>query len=101
LAHARREPWERPNRSALELVEGRSCKKSIPLGTDKGYDSAAPVNGYNVTPHIAQNDSLRSAIDGRTTLHEGYEQSQRKRKRVEGTFGWSKTRRNLRQVHLL
>ena len=33
----------------------------------------------------------RSAIDGRTTRHEGYAVSQRKRKRVEEVFGWMKT----------
>src|SRR5664279_4041627 len=32
----------------------------------------------------------RSAIDARTTRHEGYATSQRKRKRVEETFGWGK-----------
>ena len=46
----------------------------------------------NVTPHVAQNESQRrSAIDGRTTRHEGYGVSQRKRKRVEEVFGWMKT----------
>ena len=33
----------------------------------------------------------RSAIDGRTTRHEGYRLSQRTRKRVEEVFGWVKT----------
>ncbi len=43
-------------------------------------------------PHIAQNEQgWRSAIDGRTTRHEGYAQSQRRRKRVEEVFGWIKT----------
>ena len=32
-----------------------------------------------------------SAIDGRTTRHEGYRISQRTRKRIEGVFGWVKT----------
>jgi len=41
---------------------------------------------------VAQNDTnLASAIDGRTTCHEGYAVSQRKRKRVEDVFGWIKT----------
>jgi hypothetical protein len=45
----------------------------------------------NVTPHVAQNTSGRcSAIDDRTMRHEGYEISQRKRKRVEEIFGWAK-----------
>ena len=33
----------------------------------------------------------RSAIDGRTTRHPGYAQSQRRRKRVEGVFVRIKT----------
>ena len=33
----------------------------------------------------------RSAIDRRTTRHEGYGLSQRARKRVEEVFGWVKT----------
>ena len=41
---------------------------------------------------MAQNTSnRRSAIDQRTTWHEGYYISQRKRKRVEEIFGWMKT----------
>jgi Transposase DDE domain len=45
-----------------------------------------------VTPHIAQNTSgRRSAIDGRTTRHEGYAHSQQARKRIEEAFGWIKT----------
>ncbi len=41
---------------------------------------------------MAQNErGRRSAIDGRTTRHEGYRQSQRRRKRVEEVFGWIKT----------
>ena len=45
----------------------------------------------NSTPHVAQNDTnRRSAVDQRTTRHAGYEISQRKRKRVEQTFGWMK-----------
>lgn len=44
-----------------------------------------------VTPHVAQNDRNRSsAIGQRTTRHEGYDISQRKRKRVEEIFGWMK-----------
>ena len=52
----------------------------------------AATREHNITPHVAQNDSnRRSAIDGRTTRHEGYGVSQRKRKRVEEVFGWMKT----------
>jgi len=46
-----------------------------------------------VTPHIAQtrDKRRRSAVDGRTTRHDGYAVSQRIRKRVEEIFGWGKT----------
>ena len=49
------------------------------------------MRNLGVTPHVAQNErGRRSAIDGRTTRHEGYRQSQRRRKRVEEVFGWIK-----------
>jgi transposase len=64
------------------------------LGADKGYDTrafVADLRSRNVTPHVAQNTSnRRSAIDGRTTRHDGYAVSQRKRKQVEQGFGWQK-----------
>jgi hypothetical protein len=44
----------------------------------------------NVTPHVAAKVT-GSAIDGRTTRHEGYALSQRIRKRIEEVFGWGKT----------
>jgi len=57
------------------------------LGGDKNYDTkkfVAELRERKVTPHVAQNTSgRRSAIDGRTTRHAGYEISQRIRKRVE------------------
>jgi hypothetical protein len=52
-----------------------------------------------VVPHVAQNGTGRSsAIDGRTTRHQGYAVSQRLRKRVEEIFGWIKTVGNLRKT---
>jgi hypothetical protein len=49
---------------------------------------------------VAQNTTSRaSAIEGRTTRHEGYAISQRTRKRVEEIFGWQKTVGLLRKVH--
>ena len=58
------------------------------------------LRGLEVTPHVAQNVKRNggSAIDGRTTRHEGYEISQRKRKRVEEVFGWLKTIGLMRQT---
>jgi len=50
------------------------------------------LRAMKTTPHVAQNDAnRRSAVDSRTTRHEGYAVSQRKRKRVEEVFGRMKT----------
>ena len=59
------------------------------------------LRGMNITPNVAQNTSnRRSAIDERSTRHAGYEVSQRKRKRVEQSFGWMKMVGMLRKVKL-
>lgn len=67
----------------------------LTLGADKGFDTrefVADLRDLNVTPHVAQNTSNRaSAIDHRTTRHDGYALSQRKRKLIEEPFGWAKT----------
>ncbi len=73
--------------AALDMIEGICGSRRITLGADKGYDTAdfvAELRARGVTPHVAQNTTnRRSAIDDRTTRHEGYDISQRKRKRVE------------------
>ena len=61
-------------------------------GADRGYDTREFIRRcrtLKVTPRVAQKQ--HSAIDGRTTRHEGYRVSQRVRKRVEEVFGWIKT----------
>jgi hypothetical protein len=77
------------------MMEQKPAGKRLTLGGDRGYDTQVFVEqlrGLHVTPHVAQNTTnRRSAIDGRTTRHEGYAMSQRKRKRVEEVFGWMKT----------
>lgn len=84
---------------ARELPGGT---RRVTLGADKGYDAADFVESLRelqVTPHIAQNNTnRRSNIDERTTRHEGYAISQRKRKRVEEVFGWLKTIGTMRKV---
>jgi hypothetical protein len=74
----------------------------VTLGADKAYDTRELVRELrrmNITPHVAQNNTNRSsAIDGRTTRQAGYTLSQRKRKRVEQSFGWMKTIGLLRKV---
>lgn len=81
--------------AALLLIEDIPRGGRCTLGGDKGFDTHDFVTGmreHGMTPHVAQNTSRRrSAIDGRTTRHSGYEISQRKRKRVEEIFGWLKT----------
>jgi transposase len=82
--------------AALHMIEPRADRATrITLAADRGYDAEDFVNelrSMRVTPHVAQNVSGRSsAIDGRTTRHEGYGLSQRIRKRIEEGFGWIKT----------
>jgi transposase len=81
--------------AALDMVHRHSpgSTRKLTLGADKGYDAAefvADLRQACVTPHVAQK-SRYSAIDGRTTRHEGYALSQKHRKRIEEAFGWAKT----------
>ena len=73
--------------AALEMIEAHGDRpRAITLGADKGYDAADFVDELRqmrVRPHVAQK-ARWSAIDGRTTRHAGYRQSQRIRKRIEG-----------------
>lgn len=74
----------------------------ITVAGDKGYDTqwfVETMRDNNATPHVAQNNTNRaSAIDGRTTRHEGYKVSLKIRKRIEEAFGWIKTIGNLRKT---
>ena len=58
--------------------------------------------GLRVTPHVVQNLKRAggSAIDGRTTRHEGYAKSVSARPRIEPAFGWLKTIAWMRKVKL-
>ena len=81
--------------AALAMLGELPVGPRVTLGADRGYDTRDFVEGcraLGVTPHVAQNTTNRaSRIDGRTTRHPGYRQSQRTRKRVEEVFGWMKT----------
>jgi transposase len=81
--------------AAAAMLEHKPAGRRVTLGGDRGYDTAGfieKLRGLRVTPHVAQNTTnRRSALDERTTRHEGYEVSRRKRKRVEEVFGWLKT----------
>ena len=82
-------------------MNGKVRKTRVTLGADKGFDAedfVLALKGQKVTPHIAINARTystgtvrKTAVDGRTTRHKGYEISQRCRKRIEESFGWAKT----------
>jgi len=81
--------------AALAMIDRHDpgSERPLTLAADKGYDTSdfvADLRRMCVTPHVAQKIK-GSAIDGRTTRHEGYKVSQRKRKLVEEAFGWGKT----------
>jgi transposase len=86
---------EREAAKAMIEAHDPGSERRLTLGADKAYDTAefvADLRGMCVTPHVAQNNKgRRSAIDGRTTRHEGYAVSQKKRKLIEEAFGWAKT----------
>jgi Transposase domain (DUF772)/Transposase DDE domain len=90
--------------AAMLMAEAIPGGKRVTSGGDKNYDTqefVRELRGMNITPHLAQNDTNRSsAIDQRTTRQAGYEMSQRKRKRVEQSFGWMKMVGMLRKVKL-
>ena len=80
--------------TAEDLVEEVAGGRHLTVGADKAFDTAEFVQtmrDLDVTPHVAQNTNKRSAVDLRTTRHDGYAMSQRIRKRVEEIFGWLKT----------
>jgi transposase len=84
--------------AATELLQALPSRPAT-VGGDKAYDTRAWVEttrAIGVTPHVAQ--APRSAIDGRTTRHHGYQASQRHRKRIEEVFGWMKTVGGLRKL---
>jgi transposase len=88
---------KRSRKTAKRVVR----RSRVTLGADKGFDAedfVLKLKDQEVTPHIAINartystGTLRkTAVDGRTTRHKGYEISQRCRKRIEESFGWAKT----------
>jgi transposase len=89
--------------AAMLMVERVEGTERITVAADKAYDTkdfVSEMRGMDVTPHVSQNTKRPggSAIDGRTTRHEGYQVSQRKRKRIEEVFGWIKTVGTLRKT---
>lgn len=93
--------------AALEMVDRQrpGGRRRATLAGDKGYDVAGFVDELRdrrVTPHIAIQGHVtktgkrrKTRIDARTTRHEGYGISQRKRKLIEEIFGWVKVNAGL------
>lgn len=101
--------------AAIDMLASLPGTKRKTIGADKGYDTAdfvADCREHNVTPHVARNiyeyttktgKRVRheSAIDQRTTRHEGYAVSQVVRKVIETLFGDGKQHgTTIRQVKL-
>ena len=89
--------------AALVMLERLPGESRVTVGADKAYDTkdlVAECRNMQVTPHVAQNVKRPggSAIDERTTRHDGYAISQKKRKRIEESFGWLKTIALMRKV---
>jgi hypothetical protein len=89
-------------------AKARHAGRRITAGADKAYDTAdhvANLRAIDVTPHVTQNNAIgkigrsrRSAIDERTTRHEGYGMSQTRRAMIECIFGWGKQHGTMRKT---
>jgi len=87
--------------AAVMMIDQIPGHCRVTVGADKGYDCKEFVKDcrqMNVTTHVAQKEK-DSAIDARTTGHEGYNVNLRIRKRVEEVFGWLKTVGCMRKLH--
>lgn len=96
-------------RSASERMlkaKAKQAGRRITAGEDKAYDTAehvANLRALNVTPHVTQYNSAnptgrQSAIDARTTRHQGYGMSQSRRAMIECIFGWGKQHGTMRKT---
>jgi transposase len=99
---------ERRAAETMLKAKAKQAGRRITAGEDKAYDTAdhvAKLRAINVTPHVTQNDSItstgkhrQSAIDARTTRHEGYGMSQSRRAMIECIFGWGKQHGTMRKT---
>jgi transposase len=98
-------------RRASEIMlkaKSKAAGYRITAGEDKAYDTAdhvASLRASNVTPHVTQNNGVtktgknrQSAIDERTTRHQGYGMSQSRRAMIKCIFGWGKQHGTMRKT---
>lgn len=82
---------------AQKLLKKLSQRGFTPksVGADKAYhtkDFVAFCRENEIAPHLARYEKRKTpGLDDRTTRHESYGISQRKRKLIEQKFGWAKT----------
>jgi transposase len=90
--------------AAKAMLDRQRRKRVRPttVGADKGYhskDFVAHLRRRKIAPHIAMIKGRRTpGLDRRTTRHEGYAVSQRKRKQIEEIFGWMKAYGGMRRT---
>ncbi len=99
---------ERRASEALLKQKTKETGKAATVGEDKAYDTkdhVAALRKLGVTPHVAQHNAntktghhRHSAIDARTTRHDGYGMSQTRRKMIECLFGWGKQHGTMRKT---
>jgi transposase len=99
---------ERRASETMLKAKAKQAARRITVGEDKAYDTADHVThlrAINVTPHVTQNEAItstgkrrRSAIDARTTRHQGYGMSQSRRAMIECIFGWGKQHGTMRKT---
>jgi transposase len=83
----------------------RGRRGLMSVGADKAYDTrdfVETLREMGIRPHVAQNTARcgGSAIDARTSRHESYAVSQRKRPLIEKVFGWMKQTGGIRKTKL-
>ena len=84
---------------AIDQIQ--DLKPGSTVGADRAHDTKAIIalsRDAGITPHVAQVGYRRSAIDGRTTLHAGFEISMIRRRMIKGCFGWMKVIGNCRRT---
>lgn len=105
VTHATGTAERRASEIMLKARSKAACGR-ITAGEDKAYDTAehvANLRALGVTPHVTQYNSAgtrgrQSAIDARTTRHQGYGMSQSRRAMIECIFGWGKQHGTMRKT---